>query len=94
MTSSQTGSAKGAPKTPGYHASNLLIGTPEEIFNRIAAAQQACSFSELTIVPQFGTMPYAEALASTRLFAHEVLPAVQRMEAPLHPAALPETALA
>jgi alkanesulfonate monooxygenase SsuD/methylene tetrahydromethanopterin reductase-like flavin-dependent oxidoreductase (luciferase family) len=94
VTSSQTGSAKGAPKTPGYHASNLLIGTPEEIFNRIAAAQQACSFSELTIVPQFGTMPYAEALASTRLFAHEVLPAVQRMEAPLHPAALPETALA
>jgi alkanesulfonate monooxygenase SsuD/methylene tetrahydromethanopterin reductase-like flavin-dependent oxidoreductase (luciferase family) len=94
VTSSQTGSAKGAPKTPGYHASNLLIGTPEEIFNRIAAAQQACSFSELTIVPQFGTMPYAEALASTRLFAQEVLPAVQRMEAPLHPAALPETALA
>jgi alkanesulfonate monooxygenase SsuD/methylene tetrahydromethanopterin reductase-like flavin-dependent oxidoreductase (luciferase family) len=86
--------AKGKPKTAGYHASNLLIGTPEEIFNRITAAQEACSFQELTIVPQFGTMPYDEAMASTRLFAKEVLPAVQKMAAPLHPAALPENALA
>jgi alkanesulfonate monooxygenase SsuD/methylene tetrahydromethanopterin reductase-like flavin-dependent oxidoreductase (luciferase family) len=95
VTGSETGSAKGgAPKTPGYHASNLLIGTPEEIFKRISAAQEACSFSELTIVPHFGTMPYQEAMASTQLFAKEVLPAVQKMEAPLHPAALPENALA
>jgi alkanesulfonate monooxygenase SsuD/methylene tetrahydromethanopterin reductase-like flavin-dependent oxidoreductase (luciferase family) len=95
LASSVTGDAKAGPsKTPGYHASNLLIGTPEEIFNRIAAAQEACSFCELTIVPQFGTMPYPEAMASTELFAKEVLPAVQKMAAPLHPAALPENALA
>lgn len=86
--------AKGPPKTPGYHASNLLIGTPDEIYHRIIAAQEACSFSELTIVPQFGTMPYDEAMDSTRLFAEEVLPAVHEMAAPLHPAALPENALA
>jgi alkanesulfonate monooxygenase SsuD/methylene tetrahydromethanopterin reductase-like flavin-dependent oxidoreductase (luciferase family) len=95
LASSVTGAAKGAqPKTPGYHASNLLIGTPEEIFTRIKAAQEACSFCELTIVPQFGTMPYPEAMASTELFAKEVLPDVQKMEAPLHAAALPENALA
>jgi alkanesulfonate monooxygenase SsuD/methylene tetrahydromethanopterin reductase-like flavin-dependent oxidoreductase (luciferase family) len=95
VTGSESGAAKGGPsKTPGYHASNLLIGTPEEIFNRITAAQQACSFCELTIVPQFGTMPYPEAMASTELFAKEVLPAVQQMEAPLHAAALPQNALA
>ncbi|CAM4467002.1 Alkanal monooxygenase alpha chain [Mycobacterium basiliense] len=94
LASSVTGDNKGATRTPGYHASNLLIGTPEEIFNRVRAAQQACSFSELTVVPQFGTMPYEEAMASTRLFAEEVLPAVHRMDAPLHPAALPENALA
>ena len=98
LASSVTGGAepqKGGPsKTPGYHASNLLIGTPEEIFKRISAAQEACSFCELTIVPQFGTMPYDESMASTRLFANEVLPAVQKMDAPLHPAALPENALA
>lgn len=95
LASSVTGDRNARPsKTPGYHASNLLIGTPEEIFNRITAAQEACSFSELTIVPQFGTMPYAEAMASTRLFAKEVLPAVHEMNAPLHAAALPENALA
>lgn len=79
-----------AQKTPGYHASNLLIGTPEEILKRITAAQEACSFSEMTIVPQFGTMPYEQAMESTKLFAKEVLPDVHKMEAPLHPAALPE----
>jgi alkanesulfonate monooxygenase SsuD/methylene tetrahydromethanopterin reductase-like flavin-dependent oxidoreductase (luciferase family) len=94
LASSVTGDEKGKPKTAGYHASNLLIGTPEEIFNRITAAQEACSFLELTIVPQFGTMPYDEAMASTELFAKEVLPAVQKMDAPLHRAALPENALA
>lgn len=94
LASSVTGDAKrSAPKTPGYHASNLLIGTPEEIFDRLTAAQKACSFSELTIVPQFGTMPHHEAMASTELFAKEVLPAVHKMDAPLHPAALPENAL-
>ncbi len=95
LASSVTGDAKSGPsKTPGYHASNLLIGTPEEIFNRITAAQEACSFCELTIVPQFGTMPYPEAVASTELFAKEVLPEVQKMDASLHAAALPENALA
>jgi alkanesulfonate monooxygenase SsuD/methylene tetrahydromethanopterin reductase-like flavin-dependent oxidoreductase (luciferase family) len=77
------------PKTPGYHASNLMIGTPDEVTQRISAAQKACSFSEITIVPQFGTMPYEEAEGSTRLFAKEVLPVIQKMPAPLHAAALP-----
>jgi alkanesulfonate monooxygenase SsuD/methylene tetrahydromethanopterin reductase-like flavin-dependent oxidoreductase (luciferase family) len=95
LAESVTGDGKpNAQKTPGYHASNLLIGTPEEIFKRIDAAQEACSFSEVTIVPQFGTMPYEEAIESTKLFAGEVLPAVHEMAAPLHAAALPENALA
>lgn len=85
---------KSKSKTPGYHASNLLIGTPDVIFDRLVAAQEACSFCELTIVPQFGTMPYEEAMASTELFAKEVLPQAQKMAAPLHAAALPENALA
>lgn len=83
---------KGGP--PGYHASNLLIGTPETVFEKLKAAQEACSFCEVTIVPQFGTMPYEKAMESTRLFAAEVLPAVHEMDAPLHAAALPENALA
>ena len=76
----------------GYDQTNLLIGTPDEIYERIVAGQKACSFSECTLMPQFGTMPYPEAEKSIRLFAAEVLPAVHKMEAPLHPEALPEPA--
>jgi len=78
------------PKLPGYHPSNLMIGPPEEVYNRIKAAQVACSFSEITVLPQFGTMPYEEADASARLFAAEVLPALQKLDAPLNPGALPK----
>jgi alkanesulfonate monooxygenase SsuD/methylene tetrahydromethanopterin reductase-like flavin-dependent oxidoreductase (luciferase family) len=79
-------------KTPGYHPSNLMIGTPEEIIRRITAAQEACSFCEITLVSQFGDMPYEEAMRSTKLFAKEVLPVIQKLEAKLHPAALPASA--
>jgi alkanesulfonate monooxygenase SsuD/methylene tetrahydromethanopterin reductase-like flavin-dependent oxidoreductase (luciferase family) len=77
------------PKTPGYHPSNLMIGTPDEVIKRITAAQKACSFSEITIVPQFGHMPYDVAQKSVKLFAQEVLPAMHKLEAALHPGALP-----
>ena len=77
------------PKAPGYHPSNLMFGTPDEIIKRVIAAQRACSFSEMTIVPQFGDMPYEEAERSVRLFAKEVLPAIHKLDAPLHPDALP-----
>ncbi len=59
---------KDGEKTPGYHASNVMIDTPEEVYRRIKPAQEACSFSELTIVPHFGTMPLEEAQDSVRLF--------------------------
>lgn len=77
-------------KSPGYDESNLLIGTPEVIIERIEAAQKACSFSEVTIIPNFGTMTSPQAQASLRLFAQEVLPVVHKMDAPLHAAVLPE----
>ena len=67
-----------------------MIGTPDMIIERIIESQRACSFSEITLMPQFGTMPYAEAAESVKLFAREVLPVVHRMDAPLHPSALPE----
>lgn len=92
-----TGDAPGKdpkPKLPGYHASNLMIGTPELIIAKIKAAQIACSFSEITIVPQFGTMPYDEAIRSTKLFAQEVLPELGKMDAPLHASVLPDSPIA
>jgi len=79
---------KPAPK--GYDQSNLMIGTPDMIIERIIESQKACSFSEITLMPQFGTMPYGEAAESVKLFAREVLPVVHEMDAPLHPSALAE----
>ena len=71
-----------------------MIGTPDEVIRKIKAAQEACSFSEATIIPQFGDMPYDEAEKSLKLFAREVLPVIHKMEAPLHAAALPVGAIA
>ncbi|MBW8753981.1 MAG: LLM class flavin-dependent oxidoreductase [Sphingomonadales bacterium] len=85
-----TGKMQGAASAlPGYHASNLMIGTPDTVFAKIEAAQQACSFQEITLVTHFGNMPHEDAMRSTRLFAAEVLPALQKMDAPLHAPALP-----
>jgi alkanesulfonate monooxygenase SsuD/methylene tetrahydromethanopterin reductase-like flavin-dependent oxidoreductase (luciferase family) len=81
---------KDAPKEPGYHPSNLMFGTPDQVFERIRKAQEVCSFSEICVLPQFGTMPYEESFRSLRLFAQEVLPELQKMPAPLQPSVLPE----
>jgi alkanesulfonate monooxygenase SsuD/methylene tetrahydromethanopterin reductase-like flavin-dependent oxidoreductase (luciferase family) len=89
-----SGKAEGASKLPGYDASNLMIGTPEKVFEKIRAAQAACSFEQITIVPHFGHMPHEEAVRSIQLFAKEVLPELHRMDAPLHRAALPDPATA
>jgi alkanesulfonate monooxygenase SsuD/methylene tetrahydromethanopterin reductase-like flavin-dependent oxidoreductase (luciferase family) len=89
LASAVTGKPGSASKTPGYHASNLMIGTPDDVIRKIRAAQEACSFAEITIVPQFGNMPFDEAKKSVELFAREVLPAIHRMDAPLHASGLP-----
>ena len=89
-TAPDASAAKDKPAPRGYDQSNLMIGTPDTIIERIVESQKACSFSEMTLMPQFGTMPYEEAAKSIELFAKEVLPVVHEMEAPLHPEALPE----
>lgn len=76
----------------GYDESNLIVGTPQTIIERISAAQKACSFSEITIVPLFGNMTAADARKSLELFARDVLPLVHAMDAPLHPGAIPKPA--
>jgi alkanesulfonate monooxygenase SsuD/methylene tetrahydromethanopterin reductase-like flavin-dependent oxidoreductase (luciferase family) len=83
-------SGKDAPKMPGYHPSNLMFGTPDEVFERIKKAQESCSFSEITILPTFGTMPWEETERSLKLFAQEVLPELKKLDAPLHASVLPE----
>ena len=73
-----------------YNLDNMLIGTPDEIIERIIIQQRASSYGEIAIHPSLGGMPFEEAERSLRLFAEEVLPVVHKMEAPLHASALPE----
>ena len=75
-----------------YDESNLLIGTPDTILKRLAAGQKACSFAQIGLVPNFGSMPHDVSRKSLELFAKEVLPEVHKMDAPLHPSALAEFA--
>ena len=72
-----------------YDESNLLIGTPDMIIERIQQGQRLCSFEEITLAARFGSMTIQQAEASLRLFAQEVLPSVHEMDTPLHPSALP-----
>jgi alkanesulfonate monooxygenase SsuD/methylene tetrahydromethanopterin reductase-like flavin-dependent oxidoreductase (luciferase family) len=71
-----------------YDKSNLLVGTPKVILERIMSGQLACSYSELTVHAMGETMDQAEA--SLSLFAKEVLPEVHKMDAPLNRSGLPE----
>jgi alkanesulfonate monooxygenase SsuD/methylene tetrahydromethanopterin reductase-like flavin-dependent oxidoreductase (luciferase family) len=75
-----------------YDKSNLLVGTPETILERIRVGQAACSFSEITVHAMGETLDQAET--SLRLFAEQVLPEVHKMPAPLNADALPRMEVA
>ena len=79
---------------PAYDQSNFLIGTPDQLIERIGDAQKASSFTEITLITPFGNMPYDKARSSLELFAKEVLPEVHEIDADLHEAALPEAEVA
>ncbi|MDH4144312.1 MAG: LLM class flavin-dependent oxidoreductase [Acidimicrobiia bacterium] len=61
-----------------------LIGTPDQIIDKIRRVQEQISLEYLIVHPAHGTKPGAEARASLELFAKEVLPAVHEMDTPLH----------
>jgi alkanesulfonate monooxygenase SsuD/methylene tetrahydromethanopterin reductase-like flavin-dependent oxidoreductase (luciferase family) len=56
-------------------AGGAWVGSPEEIAATIARLQREFGgFEHASLQVNFNTMPYAEALASMRLFAREVMP--------------------
>ena len=61
-----------------------LIGTPDELIEKIQRVQERISLEYLIIHPAHGSKPGAEARSSLDLFAKEVLPAVHEMDTPLH----------
>jgi hypothetical protein len=61
---------------------------PDEIIERIRTLQHAISLEMVVIHFFYGGMPRAKAEKSLRLFAENVLPAVQAMSTPVNPASL------
>lgn len=61
-----------------------LIGTPDEIIEKIRRTQERISLEYLIVHPAHGSKPGREARESLELFAKEVLPAVHEMDTPLH----------
>ena len=65
-----------------------LIGSPEEILEKIDFVQKQISLEYLILHPQHGSKDPAEARRSLELFAKGVLPKVHAMGTPLHPHSL------
>jgi len=64
------------------------IGTPDQIIEGLQRVQELTSAKEFLVIVRHGTMPLDEVEKSMRLFAKEVLPVIQAMPAPIHPASL------
>ena len=61
-----------------------IIGTPDEIIEKLQRTQEMISLEYLIVHPQHGSKPPELARSSLELFAEEVLPAVHEMATPLH----------
>jgi alkanesulfonate monooxygenase SsuD/methylene tetrahydromethanopterin reductase-like flavin-dependent oxidoreductase (luciferase family) len=59
-----------------------LFGTPEQLVEQITEIQRDANVSEFICLFSFGDLPLEKAEASMRLFAAEVLPAIQAIETP------------
>ena len=52
-------------------------GTPERIIEQLRARRELIGDFELSVIVNYGGMPHADAEASMRLFASDVLPEIQ-----------------
>lgn len=72
------------PEQIGEHnARPQAWGTPDQVFERLQLVQRTTSAEELVLNFRYGNMPVGTAERSMRLFASDVLPRLQAMEAPL-----------
>ncbi len=65
------------PAARGYCSVNTY-GTPEQIVEKLRARRKLIGDFELNVIASYGGMSQAEAEASIRLFAEEVLPELHR----------------
>ena len=61
-------------------AEDQIWGTPDQIVEKCAAAARTIGTDHIAFAFRYAGVPYAEAEASMRLFASDVLPRLQRLE--------------
>jgi alkanesulfonate monooxygenase SsuD/methylene tetrahydromethanopterin reductase-like flavin-dependent oxidoreductase (luciferase family) len=62
-------------------ADQQLIGTPDQIVERVTRMQRLTGAREVVVAFNYGAMPHELATKSMELFAREVLPAVKAIDA-------------
>ena len=71
----------GAADANAAFANTQIYGTPEECREKLKAIQRVTLASEVVLVFRYGGMPVDKAEASMRLFAEQVLPDIQALDA-------------
>jgi len=72
--------------TLALQISMQVCGTPQQCYEQIAHLQSRLRCQAFVGVFSFAGMPYEEAERSIRLFAREVMPALQKLDPEPHPA--------
>ncbi|MBW8815295.1 MAG: LLM class flavin-dependent oxidoreductase [Caulobacterales bacterium] len=85
MAAARAGPGAGDGDAAAYQ---WLLGTPDEMIEKCRALQRHTSAKEIVLAFNYGGMTQAQAIASMRLFAEKVLPALHAMETPIHHEAL------
>ncbi|WP_322760452.1 LLM class flavin-dependent oxidoreductase [Frankia sp. Cr2] len=69
----------GLDKAADRYAASALVGTPDEIIEKITDVHRTLGGFALAVSPAYGGMPYEDAERSLELFGKEVLPAARRL---------------
>jgi alkanesulfonate monooxygenase SsuD/methylene tetrahydromethanopterin reductase-like flavin-dependent oxidoreductase (luciferase family) len=72
--------AIGVEAAADAYAACALIGTPDQVLQKIADIGDVLGNYELTVLPSFGGMPYDQAEHSLELFAKEVMPGARELQ--------------
>ncbi|MGF7234013.1 MAG: LLM class flavin-dependent oxidoreductase [Frankia sp.] len=71
----------GLDKAADRYAATALVGTPDEILEKITKIHATLGGFGLVVAPAYGAMPYEQAERSLELFGKEVLPVARRLGA-------------
>lgn len=70
-----------------FNARPQAWGTPEQVLAKIIDIREQTSAEEIVLNARYGGMAVGDAERSLRLFAREVLPALQQLDTPISPEA-------